>query len=177
VTYRTVIGSLVLAIAALGSPAYAGCCDHGGLVVVRGAASAAATWQSTTDPTHTIDVSCAYATTPVSNSQVSAATGVLAVQGQARSYPRLSDISIAVSCTLVTPAGSYTASDSHSQLNWVQDFANNARNVPPNLQVLKLCVSAWAKWHSAAGDDDGNVSHCYEPGGTLGDVSVPLSVG
>lgn len=151
---RTLLAGTALAVAALGTPAHALCCDavlstevaHGtGTVSVLGSAN-----DVPPDYSLGFGASCDYSTSPAASS-VSTQTGLLHVLGNASSDYQHGpwDITVHVHCTLVTTGGdSYgVVADTSPKATWTAT-AQNSERMPGGLPVKEVCVYADIAWDS-----------------------------
>ncbi|HEU0131683.1 MAG TPA: hypothetical protein VFQ85_11915 [Mycobacteriales bacterium] len=182
---RTLLAGTAVAVAALGTPANAGCCDHQlDIYVAKGAASVSTGGASEAPYGHTYDTTCNYSTGAPVASNHTAETGLLGVGVNA--YSDLThgtwDIRVHASCTLYTTTGGvYPVAASGSRLGFVQAHAANTVRVPGGLPVLKICVSANADWKSTTTygtDSVGTLDEvCTFPGIHFKDADQDISVG
>jgi hypothetical protein len=181
VTTRTLLAGTALAVAALGTPAHAGCCTQIlDIYVAHGAASVTA---SATVPDlppdyeHSYSSNCTYGTLPPQSTTSTTGVGQLAVAGSADSdlHHGVWTITVYTTCTLYTTTGaSYAVSAAGSRANFVKAEGSAATTVPGGLPVDRICVTAGASWSSTSATDNGSFEHCAYPGVHFADANEDL---
>jgi hypothetical protein len=171
ITLRQAAVAAALAAVALGAPANAGCIGCGGAAAPGGAGlslNAAGRYNG-----HAVTASCSYASTPSAGTYV----GNLHTEASATSNYSAT-LSVAVSCSLQSSAGNYSANGYNTGSTPTQAHASGDTSAPALAQVYRLCLSVSAAWNTGSDNDAASAGQCIYPGlwGSIGDVVVEVPI-